>query len=375
MWKVQLFKLNYDDREERAVSDVIKSGWITMGQKTIDFETKFAHYLGEDVKCTAVSSCTAALHMALMALDVKSGDEVIVPALTFIAGLNVVTISGATPVLADCTSYKNWNIDPEDIRKKITKRTKAIMIVHFAGYPCDMDEILKICKEYNLYLIEDVAHAPGGEFKGKKLGTFGDISCFSFFTNKNLSVGEGGMFVTKFDELGKNGRLLRSHGMSSPTLDRFKGRAITYDIEHPGVNYRIDEMRAALGLVQLEKLENANKQRNELVKKYKERLNSIEGIEIPFDYDFEGKSTYHIFPVLLGIGIDRVKIISILKEEGVQSSIHYPAFSDFSAYHNFNSKDTPIASEISSRELTLPLYPTMTDNDIDTVVDALNKAL
>jgi dTDP-4-amino-4,6-dideoxygalactose transaminase len=193
MWKVQLFKLNYDEKESQAVKDIVDSGWITMGEKTKEFETNFSSLLGNDVKSTAVSNGTAALHMSLIGLDIKAGDEVIIPALTFVADVNVVKMVGATPILADCGSYENWNITAENIKKVITPKTKALILVHFAGFPCDMDDIVKLCKEKNIALIEDCAHAPRAKYKGQSVGTFGDYGCFSFFTNKNLSVGEGGM--------------------------------------------------------------------------------------------------------------------------------------------------------------------------------------
>jgi len=375
MWKIQLFKLNYDDREVQAVADVVKSGWITMGEKTKEFEERFSKFLGNEVKCTAVSSGTAALHMALLALGVGVGDEVIIPSLTFVADINVVKIVGATPVLADSTSFEDWNIDPSEIEKKITNRTKAVIVVHYAGYPCNMDAIMNICKKYNLFLIEDVAHAVGAEHKGQQCGIFGDIACFSFFTNKNLSVGEGGMFVARSEYLDKKGKYLRSHGMTTLTLDRHHGRAISYDVVQPGLNYRIDEMRAALGIVQLEKLPESNKQREILTKAYIDHLSGVDGLIIPFVNYPNCTPSYHIFPVLLSKGVDRLCVINSLKAEGIQSSIHYPAFNEFSAYKEEGLCDTPIANEISKRELTLPLYPTMTLDEVNLVTDALKKAI
>ena len=185
MWKVQLFKLNYCEKETQVVKDVVDSGWITMGEKTKEFENQFEDLLGNGTKAVAMSSCTAALHAALASLDIKEGDEVIIPALTFVADINVVKIIGATPVLADCESFENWNMNADSIKKQITPKTKAVIIVHFAGYPCEMDEIIELCKTNNIALIEDCAHAPGGTYKGKACGSMGDISCFSFFTNKN----------------------------------------------------------------------------------------------------------------------------------------------------------------------------------------------
>lgn len=375
MWKVQLFKLNYDEQESHAVKDVVDSGWITMGEKTKAFENGFAIMLGDDVNCTAVSSATAALHMSLLALGLKAEDEVIIPAQTFVADVNVVRMVGAVPVLADCDSYDNWNVSAETIKKVITPQTKAIIVVHFAGYPCQMDEIVTLCRDKKIALIEDCAHAPGAKYKGQSCGTFGEYGCFSFFTNKNLSVGEGGMLTTKENELDQQAKYFRSHGMTALTLDRHQGRAITYDVVQSGLNYRIDEMRSALGLVQLEKLTNANLQRKILVERYIERLIDVKGLSIPFLDLKDIESVYHIFPILLDKSIDRVSLIGQLKEEGIQSSIHYPAFKDFTAFKDIGLNDAPIAEDIATRELTLPLYPTMTLVEVDLVCDTLKNVL
>jgi len=375
MWKVQLFKLNYDQKESNAVKAIVDSGWITMGEKTKEFEEKFSNLLGHNTHSTAVSSATAALHMALLALNIKEGDEVIIPALTFVADINVVRMVGATPVLADCGSYENWNITAKTIKKQITPKTKAVIIVHFAGYPCEMDEITQLCQERNIKLIEDCAHAPGASYKGRACGTFGEYGCFSFFTNKNLSIGEGGMLTTRDPQLEQQAKYFRSHGMTALTLDRHKGRAITYDVQQSGLNYRMNDIGASLGLVQLEKLSSANLARKLLVERYREKLSPIKQIYIPFQNLKESESVYHIFPILLDENIDRVNLIHKLKALGIQSSIHYPAFKDFSAFKNINLNETPIADEISHRELTLPLYPTMSFAQVDLVCESLEKIL
>ena len=373
MWKVELFAPNYDNREGEAVAEVIESRWLTMGERTKKFESNFSEMLGEEVHCTALSSATAALHISLLSLGVGQGDEVIIPALTFVADINVVRMVGATPVLADCTSLDDWNMSAKTIEKQITDKTKAVIIVHFAGYPCQMDEIVELCKERGIALIEDVAHAPEATYKGQKCGTFGDYGCFSFFTNKNLSVGEGGMISTKSKELNQQAQYYRSHGMTSLTLDRHKGRAITYDIAQSGLNYRIDEIRSALGLVQLAKLHDANIKRKALVERYIENLNDVDEITIPFLELKNIESVYHIFPILLSKKIDRVAFIGRLKEEGIQSSIHYPVFKDFTAFKSLNLNDAPIAEDISSRELTLPLYPTMSFKQLDFVCNCIKN--
>ncbi len=373
MWKIELFAPNYDHREGEAVAEVIESRWLTMGERTKKFEHNFAEMLGEEVHCTALSSATAALHISLLSLDIKEGDEVIIPALTFVADINVVRMVGATPVLADCTSLDDWNISAKSIEKQITQKTKAVIIVHFAGYPCQMDEIVKLCKERDIKLIEDVAHAPGATYKGQACGTFGEYGCFSFFTNKNLSVGEGGMISSKSKELDQQAQYYRSHGMTALTLERHKGRAITYDITQSGLNYRIDEIRSSLGLVQLDKLNDANAQRKLLVERYIENLKEIPNITIPFLELTNIESAYHIFPILLDKEIDRVAFIGKLKAEGIQSSVHYPAFKDFTAFKDIGLNTVPIAEDIALRELTLPLYPTMSFDEVDLVSNSLKK--
>jgi dTDP-4-amino-4,6-dideoxygalactose transaminase len=374
MWKVQLFKLNFDHREAEAVAAVIESGWLTMGERTTSFESQFASFLGSGAKAAAVSNGTAALHLALLALGIGEGDEVIVPAQTFVADINAVMLTGARPVMADCASFDDWNMSVEDIERKVTARTKAVMIVHYAGVPCDMDAITALCRARSLSLIEDCAHAPGATYKGRAVGTFGDIGCWSFFTNKNLSVGEGGMVTTLSPELDQQMRYLRSHGMTSLTLDRHQGRAISYDVVRPGLNYRIDEMRAALGIVQLAKLADANAARKRIVERYREAFSRLPGLVIPFHPTEDREPSYHIFPVLLPEGMDRMQVIEGLKRNGVQSSIHYPAIHEFSAYAGMELGKTPIADAVSRRELTLPLYPGMTDGDIEMVVSAFSSA-
>jgi dTDP-4-amino-4,6-dideoxygalactose transaminase len=374
MWRVQLFKLNYDDQEQHAIREVLDSAWLTMGQKTVDFETAFSVFLGNGTQCLAVSNGTAALYIALLACGIKPGDEVITPSLTFIADQNVTWFAKASNVLVDITSMEDWSMDPQEIENRITVKTKAVMIVHYAGYACDMERIVDICKRHNIYLIEDCAHTPGADYKGQPLGTFGDVTAFSFFSNKNLSVGEGGMVATKNHDIYRKLKNMRSHGMTVPSFDRSKGRAVSYDVEMPGFNYRIDEIRSALGLVQLKKLDAANQKRKEVVTHYFRRLDAVPAITIPYRHFSRGKPNYHIMPILLAKQIDRDKLIESMKQDGVQTSIHYPAIQQFSAYKN-KVNSTPLAEYVSAHELTLPLYPAMTFEEVDIVCDALLKGL
>jgi dTDP-4-amino-4,6-dideoxygalactose transaminase len=374
-WKIQLFELNYDEEEVKAVEEVVRSGWLTMGTKTKSFEERFAALLGSGSSAIAVSSGTAALHMALMALGIGPGDEVILPGLTFIADANVVRMVGAKPVLADCTSFDDWNIDPLDVERKITAKTRAIIVVHYAGYPCTMDALAAICAPRRVAIIEDSAHAIDATYRGRQCGTFGEVGCFSFFANKNLSVGEGGMYVARSQELVRQGRYLRSHGMSTLTLDRHQGRAISYDVLAPGLNYRIDELRAALGLVQLDRLKKANAARKDLTLQYRNLLAGCAGASVPFQ-DLTGvEPSYHIFPILLGQKVDRTRTIHALRDRGIQTSIHYPAIQRFTAYRSLELGATPIANAISERELTLPLFPNMSAEQVELVVRSLKEVL
>ena len=377
MWDIQLFKLNFDDLEVKAVSDVVSGGWLSMGEKIISFEESFGDFLGDGAHCKAVANGTAALHMALLALEVGRGDEVIIPSLTFVADVNVVNLVGATPKLADATSLDDWNMSLGSIEKQITERTKAVIVVHYAGYPCrDIIAISQLCRDKGIGLIEDVAHAPGATVDGKVCGTFGDVGCFSFFSNKNLSIGEGGMVSTLDVELNKKLGYLRSHGMTTLTLDRHRGRAITYDVAQSGLNYRMDEMRAAIGSVQLDKLPAGNIRRGELTDRYRLNLRGS-AVLIPFeDQASNATPVYHILPVLLPQNADRIAVIGALKEKRIQSSIHYPPFWDFSAYQGqFSPEDAPVTADICRRQLTLPLYPAMTEDEVDQVCHALLEAL
>jgi len=374
MWRVQLHKINYDEREYQAVKEVLDSGWLSISEKTLAFEAAFSGFLGNGTKCLALSNCTAALHMALLALDIKEGDEIITPSLTFIADQNVSLMNGAKNILADISSMEDWSVDPTDIEARITPKTKAVMIVHYAGFACDMERIIALCKKRGLLLIEDCAHSPGADYKGQPLGTFGDISAFSFFANKNIAVGEGGMVVTRNTDLYEKLRLLRSHGMSVPSFDRYKGRAVSYDVQSPGLNYRIHEISSALGLVQLKKLEDANEKRKKLVEHYYSRLDKNPSLSIPFRFFSRGKPNYHIMPILLSEKIDRATVIESMKQDGVQTSIHYPAIQNFSAYKD-KVNSTPKAEYVCAHELTLPLYPTMTMEEVDIVCDALTVGI
>ncbi|CAG0980750.1 partial perosamine synthetase, partial [Gammaproteobacteria bacterium] len=309
-WQVPLADLDYDQAEERAALDVLASRWLTMGAVTQQFEKEFAAFVG--VKhALAVANATVALHLACLALGIGRGDEVIAPALTFVATTNAVLYTGADVRFADILGAHDLNISPAGIEKQITPHTRAIMVMHYGGYPCQMDAILEIALRYNLAIIEDAAHAPGASLYGKSLGTWGDVGCFSFFSNKNLSTGEGGMLVTNRDDIADKVRLLRSHGMTTLTWDRHQGHAYTYDVVDLGYNYRIDEIHAALGRAQLKKLGAGNARRKAITEKYWDSLSDT-ALELPFR-ETTGISSHHIFPVLLPAQANRQAFMDAMR--------------------------------------------------------------
>lgn len=366
-WKIQLSELNYDNEEQSAVKDVLLSEWLTIGERSISFEKEFSKFLVHQTQGIFVSSATAALHLILIHLGVGQGDEVIIPGLTFVSDANVIRQLNARVVFADAKSKTDFNISLSQIKKSVTKNTKCIVVVHFAGFPCEIEEISKFCKEKNIVLVEDCAHAPGSLVQDRFCGTFGDYSFFSFFSNKNIAIGEGGMIICRNERDMNAIRLLRSHGMSAPTLDRHLGRSETYDVLNVGLNYRPDEIRAALGLVQLNKVLEGNKKRQKLSERYRNNFLNTK-ITVAFGEMDLRMSSCHIFCVLLPEETKRSFVMSYLKSHGIQTSIHYPAFHTFTEYRKLIKKgDLPIVDIICDRELTLPLHPRLTTEDVDFV--------
>jgi dTDP-4-amino-4,6-dideoxygalactose transaminase len=374
--RIPLSDLNFDQEEEQAVIDVLNRRWLTMGEVTQNFEAVFAKFLGVR-HALAVSNCTQALHLAFLALGIGPGDEVIVPSLTFVASANAVLYTGAKVNFADVISDGELTISPEDIEKKITTRTKAILVMHYAGYPCRMPDILDIANRHGLAIVEDVAHAPGAALDGRMMGTWGEIGCFSFFSNKNIATGEGGMLVTDRDDLAAKVKTLRSHGMTTLTWERHHGHAYSYDVTDLGYNYRIDEIRSALGLVQLKKLPRNNVCRQRITQAYWKGLKGpgYLGVGTPFE-GVAGESAYHIFPILLPPENDRKLFMDALRNSGVQTSIHYPPIHKFSYYQScYPGVSLPVTESVASREVTLPLYPSMSSDDVAYVLQAIRDGL
>jgi dTDP-4-amino-4,6-dideoxygalactose transaminase len=371
--QVPVFDLRLDEDDVQAVLDVLRSGWLTLGPRTAEFERAFADHLGAR-HAVAVSSCTAALHLAYLAAGIGPGDEVIVPAMTFAATAAAVVYCGATPVFAEIGD--DLALDPEDVARRITDRTKAVCVVHFAGYPARVRELRALCDAHGLALVEDVAHAPCAGVDGRALGTFGLAGAFSFFSNKVLACGEGGLLATDDDDVAALARNLRSQGMTSGTWSRHTGETETYDAVGLGFNYRIDEPRAALLLSRLAKLPSGVERRRALTRAYRERLRDVPGVIVPYEDAAVDHSTCYVLPILLEDATRRDPVRRALREGGVQTSVFYPAVHEFTAYRErFGTPSLPRTEYVARAEITLPLYRDMDEALIDRVVGALAEAL
>ncbi len=374
MYKIPLFKLNFDEKEAKAAFDTINSGWISTGPKCEELEKMFMEMF--DVRhAVAVTNCTDSLHLACMLCGLGHGDEVLCPSLTFAASVNCIRYVGATPVFCDIVGPEHLNINPEEIEKKITRRTKAIVVVHMAGFPAKMDEIMAIAHRHNLKVIEDACHGPLSEYKGRKLGTIGDVASFSFFSNKNISTGEGGMLVTNNEEFARRARLLRSHGMTTMSYQRAGGHATSYDIIELGYNFRLDDIRASIAVEQMKKLPCDLTRRIDVRNRYLKRLAAVKGIIVPFADNTEFVSNY-IMPVVLADSNKerRDAIRDKMHGVGVQTSVHYPAIHRFSIYKDFNIS-LPMTEYVTDNEITLPMYASLSDEEVDFIVEALNEAI
>lgn len=373
-YQIPLFQLNFNDDEIQAVTDTIRSKWISTGPKCEELENLFIEMMNVEY-AVSLSNCTDALHLACLTCGIQQGDEVLCPSLTFAASVNCIRYVGATPVFCDIVGSEHINIDPEDIKRKITYRTKAIIVVHMAGFPAKMDEIMAIAKEHDLKVIEDACHGPLSEYKGKKLGTIGDVATFSFFSNKNISTGEGGMLITNNEEIAKRARLLRSHGMTTMSYQRSKGHATAYDIVDLGYNFRMDDIRASIGCVQMRKLQTDLERRVRVRDKYVEELSKIEGLVVPFAGNTEFVSNYIMPVVLVNSTKDkREEVRNKIHASGIQTSNHYPAIHKFSIYKDYGAV-LPQTEYVADNEITLPMYADLTNKQIEFIAQTVNTAI
>lgn len=369
----------FNEKEINEVLDSLKSNWITTGPKMRIFEDKFKNYIGSKY-AIAVNSGTAALHISTSSINIQPGDEVITTPLTFVASANCVVYRGGTPIFADIKK-DTYNINPTEIKKKISLKTKAIIPVHFAGQPCDMDEINEIAEENNLIVIEDAAHAIDAKYKGKKIGNISDLTIFSFHPVKNITTAEGGMVTTNNSELNEKLLMFRTHGISKDATKRFgKSGGYYYDMQYLGFRYNLSELHASLGIQQLAKLESFQKRRREIVKIYNKEFGDIEEIIVPYVKN-DVKHSWHLYVIQLildKLRVNRDQIFKALREENIGVNVHYIPVHYHSYYRKkFGLKKgiLPNVEWLFPRLLTIPLFPKMTDDDINDVINALEKVL
>ncbi|MBI2354557.1 MAG: DegT/DnrJ/EryC1/StrS aminotransferase family protein [Deltaproteobacteria bacterium] len=369
-----------DDAEINEVVDSLKSGWITTGPKVKRFEEEFRAYVGSPF-AVALSSATAGLHLTLLALKIREGDEIITTPMTFASTVSMIILAGGTPVLADIEPG-TLNIDVNEVRKKITPRTKAVIPVHFAGQSCDMDPLFELAREHNLTVIEDAAHAAGTEYKGRRIGSLDSVSIFSFHPNKNITTGEGGMVCTPDENLAEEVALLKFHGMSREAWKRFAASGTpNYDIMLPGFKYNMMDIQAAIGIHQLPKLDGFIDRRKEIADLYNREFADIEELALPAYAPYRQRHAWHLYTPLVRVEkltIDRDGFMAELKRHNIGSGLHYKAIHHHAWYREnmpVADSELPNASYASERILSLPLFPRMSEEDARDVVAAVKRVI
>jgi len=364
--------------ETKSINKILKNSWIGTGTECLKFENQFKNYKKSKFALT-LNSCTAGLHISLISLGLKKGDEVITTALTFCSTINSILLAGCKPVLVDIRD-DTLNINEDLIEKKISEKTKVILPVHFAGMPCDMDKILKIAKKYNLFVIEDCAHAIESKYKNKNTGSFGDTGCFSFYANKNITTGEGGMLITNNKKIYDNCKILRLHGMSKDAWKRFghkKEKKINYgyyDVVRVGYKYNMTDIMASMGIAQLKKVEKMWKKRELIHNFYKNELNNL-----PFKFqsnkEYSHKHGHHLFTIIINNKkTNRNRLLSYLNKKGIGATVHYNDLTQFSAYKDiFKKKNTsiPTSRQICNNIISLPIYPGLQKEEMQYITKSL----
>jgi dTDP-4-amino-4,6-dideoxygalactose transaminase len=369
-----------EDDEINSVTETLRSGWLTKGPKTIEFENKIANYVGAK-HAIALNSCTAALHLSLFAAGIVSGNEVILPSYTFASTANVVVHQGAKPVLADI-NLDDFCISAETIDDLITPKTKAIIPVHFAGHPCDMNLITKVADKYNLAVIEDAAHALGAKYGGRMIGSVdgSTTTCFSFYATKNITTGEGGIVATHLDDFATKVRESSMHGMNYDAWNRYSDRGSWYyEIVNAGYKYNMNDLQASIGNIQIDKIERFQKDRQNIAKVYAQEFEKYSDV-IVGPHEKKGiRSAWHLFPILLlyeKLNIDRNKFIDALKAEKIGSSVHFIPIHIHPYYrekYGYKKEDFPNTQFAFEHEISLPIYPKMTQDDVMDVASAIKK--
>jgi len=377
--QIPFHRADLGEEEVHAVSEVIRSGWLTMGAKTFEFERQFANYVGAS-HAVAVSSCTAALHLALEAVGVRRGDEVLVPTTTFTATAEVVTYLGARPVFVDI-DRRTLNIDPRDIERRITAHTRAIIPVHFAGTPCDMKEIMEIAARHKLHVVEDAAHALPSDYMGKRVGTISEVTAFSFYATKTLTTGEGGMITTENEEYARRLQVMRLHGIGRDAWKRYGAEGSWYyEVLEAGFKYNLTDLQAALGLAQLAKCDGMNVARERIAGRYTKAFRSLEALEVPA-ISLDRTTSWHLYVLRLNLDqlrIDRSRFIRELADRGVSTSVHFIPLHLQPVYqrdYHYKAGDLPAAEREYERSLSLPIYSAMRDEEIEHVIWAVSDVV
>lgn len=370
--RVPFYRPSIGVREVAGVSRVLKSGWLTHGPVTVEFEKKFAQYIGCK-HAVAVNSCTSALFLSLLVSGVKAGDEVITTPFTFVATANEIIHLGAKPVFADILE-DTFNISPGEIERRITSKTKAILPVHYGGNPCDMDEIRELAGDHNLLVVEDAAHAIGSKYRGRRIGSFGNLTCFSFSPSKNMTTGEGGMVTLGDSKTASRLRLLRLYGINKNIIGQKCG--FNYEVLDAGYKLNMSDINSAIGLAQLKRLDNLNGRRDDIAARYSKKLASVGVIKLPKEKK-NRKSSNHLYPILLE-GFDRNLFVKKLDDKGVGTSVHFiPLHLQpfFQRNFSFRRGDFPVAERVYERIVSLPLYPSMANKQVDYVCDTIKETL
>lgn len=372
-WIVPLSDVRLRADEIDAVVAVYRSGWLSQGPKVAAFEAAFAEYVGCR-HAVATSSATTALHLICVAIGLGPGDEVVLPSLTFAATAATVSQTGATPVFADIRAPDRPWLSTDAAESAIGPRTRAVVAVSYGGHPGELQGLRELAGAHRLALVEDAAHALGSRLGARHLGTFGDAGAFSFFANKNLPLGEGGMLVTDDDAIARRARLLRSHGLSSGTWQRHHGGDVDYDVIEPGFGYRLDEARAALGLMMLPRLAERNARRAAHAERYRLALARIGGVRSAIGQTPGVTNAWHIQPLLLDEGIDRSAFRARLRDAGVQTSMHYPPLHLTRAFGSQPRLRLTVTEDYAARTVTVPLFPHMSAMQCSHVIEAVARA-